>query len=87
MYGRYRHNGSHVLFPPKEPNWLWRVCPSFLEIHRKLIGNRMDHVIDTIMLYTFNNGALTWYTIHWAVVKQCADFFQRHHNCLLNLRA
>ncbi|ETW81862.1 hypothetical protein HETIRDRAFT_427125 [Heterobasidion irregulare TC 32-1] len=33
----------------------------FLQISRTGFGS-MDHVIDMIMLYTFNNGALTWWS-------------------------
>ena len=51
----------------------------------------MDHTIDTIMLYTFNNGALTWYCILTPTFKgrskSMLNSFQYHHNHFYDLRA
>lgn len=32
---------------------------TFLPVHI-MVAIRMDHIVDRIMLYTFNNGSITW---------------------------
>jgi hypothetical protein len=89
MYGRYRHNGRDVLFPPNEPNWLWNVrMRQSLPQTRPYLDVGWTMLLISIMLYTFNNGALTWYSILLlGCSKAMLNSFQRHHNCLFDLRA